>query len=102
MGALGARHAVMLDGGISAQMLIRPQGGAGRQWRGLRPVPLALVVLPRVGGAEATEDSRARPPRRRGFEGVLAVDPNTNTCMRPSLTHLAAPRRNVEAPVPIP
>lgn len=49
MGALGARNAVMLDGGISAQMMVRPEGGSVRQWRGLRPVPLGLVVLPRVG-----------------------------------------------------
>ena len=38
----------------------------------------------------------------RRVRGVLAVNPNTNTCMRPSLTHLAPSRRNVEAPVPIP
>ena len=46
MGALGAREAVMLDGGISAQMLLR---GGGRVWRwpGLRRVPLALIVRAR-------------------------------------------------------
>lgn len=43
MGALGARNAVMLDGGISSQMLIRDPGGA-RRWEGLRKVPLGLVV----------------------------------------------------------
>ncbi|HEU5183340.1 MAG TPA: phosphodiester glycosidase family protein [Gemmatimonadaceae bacterium] len=47
MGALGARDAVMLDGGISAQMVVRSDGGAVREWRGLRSVPLGLVVLPR-------------------------------------------------------
>ena len=47
MGALGARDAVMLDGGISAQMVVRNEGGAVREWRGLRSVPLGLVVLPR-------------------------------------------------------
>ena len=47
MGALGARDAVMLDGGISAQMLVRSDGGAVREWRGFRSVPLGLVVLPR-------------------------------------------------------
>jgi len=47
MGALGARHAVMLDGGISAQMLVRSDRGAVREWRGLRSVPLGFVVLPR-------------------------------------------------------
>lgn len=48
MGALGARDAVMLDGGISAQMVIRDRGGAVRaRWPGLRKVPLALLVRPR-------------------------------------------------------
>lgn len=43
MGALGCRQAVALDGGISAQLLVHPVGGDVRLWRGLRPVPLALV-----------------------------------------------------------
>jgi exopolysaccharide biosynthesis protein len=46
MGALGARQAVALDGGISGQMLIRDAEGT-RAWRGLRKVPMALVVLPK-------------------------------------------------------
>ncbi len=46
MGALGARDAVMLDGGISAQMQIG-QGPSRVRWPGLRKVPLALVALPR-------------------------------------------------------
>ena len=46
MGGLGARNAVLLDGGISSQLLIREAGGVHR-WRGLRAVPLGLVVLPR-------------------------------------------------------
>ncbi|HYD54514.1 MAG TPA: phosphodiester glycosidase family protein, partial [Gemmatimonadaceae bacterium] len=46
MGALGARDAMMLDGGISAQMLIR-DGSAARMWRGSRKVPLGLVALQR-------------------------------------------------------
>jgi hypothetical protein len=46
MGALGARDAVMLDGGISSQLLIR-EGIEVRRWRGLRAVPLGLVVIPR-------------------------------------------------------
>ena len=45
MGALGARDAVLLDGGISAQMLVR-DGDTTRRWPGLRPVPLALVARP--------------------------------------------------------
>jgi hypothetical protein len=46
MGALGARRAVLLDGGISGQLLVREPGGA-RAWRGLRAVPLGLVAGPR-------------------------------------------------------
>lgn len=45
--ALGARHAAMLDGGISAQMAVRGPGGTPTSWRGLRPVPLALIATPR-------------------------------------------------------
>jgi hypothetical protein len=46
-GALGARHAVMLDGGVSAQLLLRgPESGTLR-WRGMRRVPLALIATPR-------------------------------------------------------
>jgi exopolysaccharide biosynthesis protein len=43
MGALGARQAVALDGGISGQLLVRDADGA-HTWRGLRKVPMALVV----------------------------------------------------------
>ena len=46
MGALGARDAVMLDGGISAQLMVREPAGP-RAWTGLRAVPLALVARPR-------------------------------------------------------
>lgn len=46
MQALEARNAVLLDGGISAQMLIR-EGKKLRRWRGLRQVPLGLVAIPR-------------------------------------------------------
>jgi len=46
MGALGARDAVMLDGGISAQMQIG-QGPSRVRWPGLRKVPLALIAEPR-------------------------------------------------------
>ena len=48
MTALGARHAVMLDGGISAQMLVRRSDGVAYKWNGLRNVPLALVARPRT------------------------------------------------------
>lgn len=47
MGALGARNAVMLDGGISAQMLVRQADGVVHKWSGFRNVPLALVAHPR-------------------------------------------------------
>jgi uncharacterized protein YigE (DUF2233 family) len=44
MGALGARNAMLLDGGISAQLTISDSTGHARVWKGLRKVPLALVV----------------------------------------------------------
>lgn len=45
LGALGARDAMLLDGGISAQMMIRDTGRAEPlRWRGLRAVPLALIA----------------------------------------------------------
>ncbi|HJU90365.1 MAG TPA: phosphodiester glycosidase family protein [Gemmatimonadaceae bacterium] len=47
MGALGARQAVMLDGGLSGQMLVRGHDGSKREWQGLRRVPLGLVAVPR-------------------------------------------------------
>lgn len=47
LGALGCRKAVMLDGGISAQLAVRDASGALRTWRGFRKVPLALVAYPR-------------------------------------------------------
>ena len=47
MGALGATDAVMLDGGISAQLLLRAPGRAPMRWPGVRRVPLALIARPR-------------------------------------------------------
>jgi exopolysaccharide biosynthesis protein len=47
LGALGARQAVALDGGISGQMLVRDDAGRTHLWRGMRRVPMALVVSPR-------------------------------------------------------
>jgi exopolysaccharide biosynthesis protein len=44
LGALGARQAVMLDGGISAQMVLRDPANGTRRWPGWRKVPLALIV----------------------------------------------------------
>lgn len=39
---LGAVDALMLDGGLSAQLLLR-DAGVARRWPGLRAVPLALI-----------------------------------------------------------
>jgi exopolysaccharide biosynthesis protein len=48
MGALGCRDAVMLDGGISAQLLLRdPARAAPFRWPGWRKVPLALIARAR-------------------------------------------------------
>ena len=47
MGALGCARAVMLDGGISAQMQLRTAAGALQRWPGWRSVPLGLVIEPR-------------------------------------------------------
>ena len=50
MGALGCRQAVALDGGISSQLLLRDARGHTRAWRGLRKVPLGLIVVSRAPG----------------------------------------------------
>jgi hypothetical protein len=50
MGALGASRAVLLDGGISSQMLVREESGEVRTWKGLREVPLGLVAFARRRG----------------------------------------------------
>ncbi|HEU0053265.1 MAG TPA: phosphodiester glycosidase family protein, partial [Longimicrobium sp.] len=47
MGALGCRRAVLLDGGISGQLLVRPRAGPPLAWRAWRKVPLGLVAFPR-------------------------------------------------------
>jgi exopolysaccharide biosynthesis protein len=50
MGALGCRHAVMLDGGLSGQLLLRPSPSPSTPalaWRGLRRVALGLVAVAR-------------------------------------------------------
>jgi hypothetical protein len=43
MGGLGARQAILLDGGISGQLLVRDSAGSTRRWPGTRSVPLGLV-----------------------------------------------------------
>jgi uncharacterized protein YigE (DUF2233 family) len=45
MGALGCQRAVMLDGGISAQLSVRTASGTPTRWTGWRQVPLGLLVL---------------------------------------------------------
>lgn len=47
MGGLGCRRAVLLDGGVSSQMVVRGTRGVER-WRGVRGVPVGLVVVPRA------------------------------------------------------
>jgi hypothetical protein len=49
MGLLGTEDAVLLDGGISAQLLVRGRGGVVTRLSGLRSVPLALVAMPKNG-----------------------------------------------------
>ena len=49
MGALGARQAVALDGGISGQLLVRDADGTDHAWRGMRKVPMALVAASALG-----------------------------------------------------
>jgi uncharacterized protein YigE (DUF2233 family) len=44
MRALGCRNAILLDGGISGQLMVREEGGAVRTWAGVRSVPLGLVA----------------------------------------------------------
>jgi uncharacterized protein YigE (DUF2233 family) len=43
MGALGCSQALLLDGGISGQLMIREASGSARTWAGTRSVPLGLI-----------------------------------------------------------
>lgn len=55
MGALGAADAVMLDGGISAQLLLRDVStGKAHRWPALRKVPLGLIAMPLTVGEGAS------------------------------------------------
>lgn len=47
MRGLGAISAVSLDGGISAQLMLKDASGEERRWAGLRPVPLGLSGTPK-------------------------------------------------------
>lgn len=44
MRALGCREAILLDGGVSGQLMVREESGAVRTWAGIRSVPLGLVA----------------------------------------------------------
>jgi hypothetical protein len=48
MGALDCRNAVLLDGGISGQLMVRDVDGERKVWRGLRRVPAGVVVVRRA------------------------------------------------------
>jgi len=57
MRALGCRRAMLLDGGLSSQMVVRPAAGGLERWANHRPVPMGMVVWPRPeaiagGGAD--------------------------------------------------
>jgi uncharacterized protein YigE (DUF2233 family) len=43
MRGLGCRQALLLDGGISGQLMVRDHDGAARHWPGTRSVPLGLI-----------------------------------------------------------
>jgi exopolysaccharide biosynthesis protein len=47
MGALGSRRAMLLDGGISSQLRLTLPDGRTRSWRGIRQVPLGLLIFAR-------------------------------------------------------
>jgi hypothetical protein len=47
MGALGCSDAMLLDGGVSGQMLVRDAAGEAHEWPGMRRVPLGFVVVTR-------------------------------------------------------
>jgi len=42
--SLGCRRAMLLDGGISSQLVVRNDDGSLRRWPNWRPVPLAMVI----------------------------------------------------------
>jgi exopolysaccharide biosynthesis protein len=60
LGALGAERAVALDGGLSAQLAVRENGGRVRSWAAPRLVPLALEATARTleAAAEHTSDTQ--------------------------------------------
>jgi hypothetical protein len=48
LGGLGCRRAVLLDGGLSGQLMAREADGTARRWAGLRRVPAGLLGIPRA------------------------------------------------------
>ena len=56
LGALGARRAVSLDGGVSGQLLVRLHGQEYR-WTGWRKVPVGMVGTGRAGRTGGTGGS---------------------------------------------
>ena len=52
MGALGCTRAVLLDGGLSGQMML-VEDGRRVEWRGLRQVAAGLVGMPRLQAGAA-------------------------------------------------
>lgn len=53
MQSLGCRQAMLLDGGISSQMVLRTDHGRLHRWANWRKVPLGMVVTPRPDGSIA-------------------------------------------------
>jgi exopolysaccharide biosynthesis protein len=48
MAMLGVEDAVLLDGGISAQLMVQDGSGERKTWKGLRRVPLGLYGVSRI------------------------------------------------------
>jgi hypothetical protein len=60
MGALGCRQALLLDGGISGQLMVREADGSARSWPGTRSVPLGLVGRPGSAGQRVSGSAGQR------------------------------------------
>ena len=59
MGALDCRRALLLDGGLSAQLRVRSASGGTEEWPGLRRVPVGVVAVARA----AADTALAARPR---------------------------------------
>ena len=62
MGQLGCSNAMLLDGGISAQLVVRNASGGSHRWPGIRAVPLALVAERKQLGQRAVSPWRLESP----------------------------------------